>query len=148
MKPVYGEIQHNPDAGLFGDCHRAAIASILELPVSEVPHFFRRGLSPSDPEGEAEIVEFLATHSLVPVTVPWLTDSLNAVLAAADVATSGKLHYLLYGRSESGCGHTVVCFGDRIVHNPTEGDPKLVGPLKPIDGSEPVYWTTFLCLAL
>jgi len=37
--PVDQEFLHQPEFGLIGDCQRAVIASLLELPISEVPHF-------------------------------------------------------------------------------------------------------------
>lgn len=37
MKPVDQEFMHGN--GRHGDCFRACVASILELPLSEVPHF-------------------------------------------------------------------------------------------------------------
>lgn len=39
MNPVDQEFLHNPSAGVEGDCFRAVIASLLELPISDVPHF-------------------------------------------------------------------------------------------------------------
>lgn len=38
MKPVDQEYLHNKD-GAVGDCFRACIASILEVPIAAVPHF-------------------------------------------------------------------------------------------------------------
>lgn len=32
-------INHNPAEGVYGDCFRASIASLLCLPINEVPHF-------------------------------------------------------------------------------------------------------------
>ncbi len=39
MIPVDQEFMHDPDAGSVGDCFRACIASVLELPIDAVPHF-------------------------------------------------------------------------------------------------------------
>ena len=40
MKPVYQSItKHDPDNGQIGDCFRACICSLLELPIEKVPHF-------------------------------------------------------------------------------------------------------------
>ena len=41
MKPVDQEFVHRPDIGQHGDCQRAVIASLLELPITEVPHFLQ-----------------------------------------------------------------------------------------------------------
>ena len=39
MKPVDQQFMHNPAKGTVGDCFRACIASVLELPADAVPHF-------------------------------------------------------------------------------------------------------------
>ncbi len=39
MKPVDQEFMHDPANGVEGDCFRAVLASILERPIAEVPHF-------------------------------------------------------------------------------------------------------------
>lgn len=39
MIPVDQEFLHDPDAGTVGDCFRACIASVLEVPIAAVPHF-------------------------------------------------------------------------------------------------------------
>lgn len=44
MKPVKQAIAHDPAKGINGDCFRAVIASLLELPIEEVPHFIHDGL--------------------------------------------------------------------------------------------------------
>src|SRR5437879_5835280 len=36
--------QHDPDGGVWGDCHRTAIACALGLPRDEVPHFCDDGV--------------------------------------------------------------------------------------------------------
>lgn len=39
MKPVDMKIPHDPEKGKIGDCWRASVASVLELPIEKVPHF-------------------------------------------------------------------------------------------------------------
>ncbi len=39
MIPLMQRNHHDPANGIYGDCHRAAIASLLELPMDDVPHF-------------------------------------------------------------------------------------------------------------
>lgn len=39
MIPVDQEFLHDPRTGSIGDCFRACIASVLEVPVAAVPHF-------------------------------------------------------------------------------------------------------------
>lgn len=39
MIPQIQEFLHDPENGVMGDCFRAVIASLMELPMEEVPHF-------------------------------------------------------------------------------------------------------------
>ena len=39
MTPVDQEFLHDPEAGSVGDCFRACVASVLEVPTAAVPHF-------------------------------------------------------------------------------------------------------------
>ena len=41
MIPVYQTIMYQHEPRIYGDCMRASIASILELPIEEVPHFLQ-----------------------------------------------------------------------------------------------------------
>lgn len=42
MNAVMQEItDHAPDSGIYGDCYRAALATILDLPLSSVPHYMQ-----------------------------------------------------------------------------------------------------------
>ncbi len=43
MKPVDQTIMHEPENGRYGDCFRCCIASLLELPAEQVPHFCEDG---------------------------------------------------------------------------------------------------------
>lgn len=139
MTPVKQSITHAPRAGRWGDCHRAAVASVLDLPLAAVPHFSEGG--PGVEEFKAREREFFARHGLVPIT---------AVYAGSEVYDGpalilevvGKLNpetpYLLGGRSRHGGDHTVVCLGDAIVHDPSHDDAGIVAP-----SSDGWYWVTF-----
>lgn len=39
MTPVSQEFMHDPANGLHGDCMRACLASLFDLPIADVPHF-------------------------------------------------------------------------------------------------------------
>lgn len=39
MRPVDQGYLHDPEQGTLGDCFRACLASVLEVPISAVPHF-------------------------------------------------------------------------------------------------------------
>lgn len=43
MTPQTQLILHDPEKGTRGDCQRAVIASLLDLPITEVPHFNETG---------------------------------------------------------------------------------------------------------
>lgn len=43
MTPQTQEFLHDLEKGIRGDCQRAVIASLLDLPISEVPHFNESG---------------------------------------------------------------------------------------------------------
>jgi hypothetical protein len=140
MKPLKQRNLHRPDEGVWGDCHRAAIASILELPLDDVPHFGDGG-----PDGEEFLrreSEFLLARGLVPIQVAYQTDDLAAVLNAVNAANPG-VYYLLGGKSRTGVNHTVVCVDSAVVHDPSLNDSGIVGPC--IDG---LFWITYFGSAL
>ncbi|MBK8896577.1 MAG: hypothetical protein IPN66_06925 [Candidatus Competibacteraceae bacterium] len=39
MNPTRQTILHDKEAGLFGNCLQATLASLLHMPIDEVPHF-------------------------------------------------------------------------------------------------------------
>jgi hypothetical protein len=39
MMPVEMIVDHCPEEGRYGDCFRACVASLMELPAEAVPHF-------------------------------------------------------------------------------------------------------------
>lgn len=43
MKFHTQEFRHDPENGVYGDCQRAIVASLLGLEMSEVPHFNEGG---------------------------------------------------------------------------------------------------------
>lgn len=131
MTPLKQKFRHDPAAGVWGDCHRAAVASVLNLPLEAVPHFAEGG-----PDGEeffAREKAWLLTQHLVPVRMffgdPKLTDERNIeqVLALMAARNTG-VYYLLGGRSRTSVNHTVVCLDDKIVHDPSLTDSGIIGP--------------------
>lgn len=133
MKPVDSQIkEHTGNAGEIGDCHRACIASLLELPIEDVPHFYDvdDGAYKNEHTKQAEEYQtrWLAERGLAFVELPFLGDTLEAVLKWVSFY-SGETYYLLCAKSRGGHGHSVVCHKDKIVHDPTYGDPHgIVGP--------------------
>jgi hypothetical protein len=130
--------RHNPDDGEIGDCHRTAIACVLDLEPQEVPHFYAdMDLTPTQQQDAFEdwLKErgFYSIHTLFQGR---LSDVLYTI-AAANYRTPGML-YLLGGKSRNGTGHSVVCQGEKIIHDPSRDNSGIVGPMD--DG---FYWVTF-----
>lgn len=138
MTPVKQRIRTDPAAGTFGDCHRAAVATLLSLPLDAVPHFADGG--PSADEFKRREREFLATHGLVPIDAVYAGREASVDLILHVVgALNPRVPYLLGGANRDGHDHTVVCLDDAIVHDPS---PELLGVYAPC--SDGWFWVTFL----
>lgn len=55
MTPVKQEFTHKPEIGQQGDCQRAVIASLLDLPLQSVPHFLGESI---DPDGSVNAAKY------------------------------------------------------------------------------------------
>jgi hypothetical protein len=143
MIPVMQRNRHDPANGIYGDCHRAAIASLLELPLDDVPHFCdaESELPGADPLQVRER-NWLAGRDLTNINVIYPGEtSLGDVLATVEAVNPGVM-FILGGTSTTGCGHSVVAGCGRILHDPSltkTGDHSIVGPMK--DG---YWWLTFI----
>jgi hypothetical protein len=135
MTPLKQRNRHRPTEGIWGDCHRAAIASVLDLPLDAVPHFGDGG--PDGVEFQRREDEFLRSVGLVAVRIIYPGDDRELVFRALKGMNPG-IYYLFGGRSATGVDHTVVGIDDGIVHDPSLNDSGIVGPCD--DGW---YWVTF-----
>lgn len=106
MIPVDQEHMHKPDEGSYGDCQRACIASLLELPREQVPHFLHDNCDYK--EFNKRVNGFLAQHNLAEIVMPYVY---RRVLKA-------HVHHMMYGRTERGTYHAVVALNGKIVHDP------------------------------
>jgi hypothetical protein len=137
--PLKQRNRHRPDEGIYGDCHRAAIASILEMALDEVPHFCDPTLYPEDWVMHER--KWLQERGLTTITQVYegrLADVLHTV-GQMNPDTYG----ILGGTSRTGCGHSVVICNGEIAHDPSLDDAGIVGPMK--DGW---YWVTFFGAAI
>ena len=125
MTPVFCIVKHNPDAGTFGDCVRACIASLLNMKAEDVPHFYHDNC---DGEiGHPRIREWLGQNNLAPFWVYFDgNDTLEKVLEMMAL-TNPETFYMLYGNTGYG-DHVVVCQGGKIVHDPAWVPDGIVGP--------------------
>lgn len=131
------QYKHKPPA-TYGDCHRAALASLLELNLEEVPHFMQ-GLGPDDGAIFNQLQDdFLRERGLDCIVIAFETTKLEDVFACL-MAMNGPKLFLLGGESANNCGHTVVASPNGIIWDPSQNDSGIIGPMK--DG---YYWITYI----
>lgn len=121
MRPQDQEFTHQPEAGQFGDCQRAVIASLLDLPIAEVPHF--NGMAKGDPNIFWDLLQaFCKLHGYVYLTIP-------ARCGAAFYGLDDDIHHEISGPSPRGTGvfHAVVGKGGQIVFDPHPSRAGLAG---------------------
>lgn len=122
MTPVKQEFVHDPANGVYGDCQRAVIACLLDLPISEVPHFL--GESNNDPGRYWELLQsFLREKGYAWLVVPAKFD------AAFYGADEEAIFHEISGPSPRGNGvtHAVVGCGGSIVFDPHPSNSGLTG---------------------
>lgn len=122
MKPVDQEFINIPGVQ-YGDCQRAVIASLLELPIAEVPHFLR------DAEGDSMrfwvgIQKFLAKHGCIFMEMNAFDIEDYSLLYGTP-----EIYHEIYGPSPRGNGiwHTTVGCNGKIVHDPHPSRAGLAG---------------------
>lgn len=133
MKPAKMISPHIPSLGLYGDCYRACVASLLELPSEKVPHFVK-----DDPSNEvfyARVNKFLKPMGFTRVAIPFGIDPRITMKLI-----NPGLYYILSGVTDSGVGHSLVCFEDKVVHDPSPSQLELVGPLPDEDEEQESFW--------
>ena len=136
MKSQKQLFRHRPDDGVIGDCWRTCIACLLDLLPDEVPHFCDDCWD-DGPTATARAKAFLATRGLSCIDYA-ISGELDDILRSVGQTNPG-LHYMLCGKSRTGCNHLVICCDDGIVWDPSLDDAGIVGPAD--DG---YYWITWL----
>lgn len=138
MIPLKQRNLHDPANGIWGDCERAAFASIMEIGLDDVPNFGEGG--PTTEEFVERQRAWCAEYGLAMVCIPFCgDDGIDPVLRTlgGQPCASG-VHYILAGRSRTGVNHAVVARGGEIVHDPSLTGSGIVGPCD--DGH---YWASF-----
>lgn len=119
--------RHDPENGIIGDCHRTALACLLDMPTFFVQHVnveqwedagkfwehFRRVLE------DLGYVEAKFYHHQ---SLEWLFRTMQR--------DNPSLYYILGGNSRNGTGHSVIAKGNQIVWDPALDDSGIVGPLE------------------
>lgn len=135
MRPQRQRHVHQPERGVYSDCHRAALATVFDVPIDEVPHF---GIdAPSAAEFNARVEAWLALRNVTAVNLP-ISGSRAEVMRSMLVAAPSA-YWLLGGCNRAGILHTVVCYGGLVVHDPSRDLPGIARPCR--DGH---FWATFL----
>ena len=133
MKPVM-QVHGAELDGVPGDCHRAAIASLLELPLEAVPHFLHDDC-PGD-VFDQRVNRFLKGrgYGRCCFNLP-MPDGAVAMETALDMMrlATDSVYYILGGLSSRGVPHSVVCCGGEAVHDPYPGGDYLAAPMTPMD---------------
>lgn len=120
MIPVSQEFLYDPANGQHGDCMRACIASLLDLPRAEVPHFLQAAAG--DPETFWNLI-FDFCEKLGFEYLPHLPD-----FSPGMAATLGGYH-VIAGPSPRGGGvwHAVVGLNGEIAFDPHPSRAGLAG---------------------
>ena len=142
MKKHIQRFRHLPEEGLYGDCHRTAIACLLDLEPEQVPHFGEIGALAEqrgeDYDWRADVERYLNTQGYTQMDYCMMPDNLdNFFLMMEDRAP--KVYYLMGGESPRGTNHTIVCCGGGFYHDPHPDGGFIVAPM-----SNKCYEATFL----
>ncbi len=124
MTPQDQEFIHQPEIGQYGDCQRAVIASLLDLPISEVPHFLQ--ISKGDASLFWENLQsFCKQHGFVYLTVP-------CGYGHAFFGLEEDIYHEISGPSPRGndITHAVVGKGGKIVFDPHPSRAGLLGDFR------------------
>lgn len=128
--------KHDPDNNIFGDCHRTAIACLLNKQPEEVPHITAKEWADSYLFNK-HFDEYLETQGLFRIDSVY-DCSLEDVLDHMEILNPSA-YFLLGGSSANRVNHTVICRGGEIVWDPSIDNSGIVGPCD--DG---YFWITHL----
>ena len=131
--------RHDPENGIYGDCHRTAIACILDMDAADVPHFMDKTTGKGEaPEANAAVEKWLNKRGLCQIITIYPGETpLKDILHAVGHNNPG-ICFLLSGESATGCNHSVVACDGEIVCDPSLDDSGIIGPCD--DG---FYWVVF-----
>src|SRR3954462_14709277 len=110
MVPADQEFLYQETPRVYGDCVRASIASVLELPISEVPHFLHLAKGEVY-ENYCLIEDFLLAKGC---EVLWQVNIEDHLVVGRNV------YHLISGQSprDPTIGHMVVGLNGAICHDP------------------------------
>lgn len=140
MKPQKQLNRHRPGHGIYGDCHRTAIAIILDMDAADVPHYMDALASPDAAKAHDRYEEWLNARGIVTINVVFPGETrLCDVLTTIEAANPrSRPVFILGGQSKNGCDHSVVCCDGEIACDPSQDGSGIVGPC-----SDGYFWVTF-----
>lgn len=106
----------------YGDCLRACIASLLNMPTVDVPHFVRDGCEPE--VTYQRVREWLAGRGLVPMFSGYAASETPDDVLRFMGETNPGVYYILMSAD-----HAVICCNDEIVHDPAWVRTRLKPPV-------------------
>lgn len=121
---------HDPERGVIGDCFRAALASLADIPIAAMPHFLRD-------HWPSEMSAIRAMNAFLAGRVVWrLFTCLISTSRLCTVKVVGDIYHLILGIDPEGDGHACIGLNGRIVHDPH--------PLQRGMANDPSKWTIAL----
>lgn len=128
--------RHDPDNGIYGDCHRTALACIFDKDSpADVPHFAEGW--PDGDEFHRRTQAWILDQGYHCVTIPLETADLSTALLWMK-NRAPDIYWILGGVSPRGTNHSVVCCGGEVVHDPHPDGGGVVGPC-----SDSYFWIEF-----
>lgn len=136
MKPVKQRYGSNPSRMEFGDCLRACVASVLELPLDDVPHVrwaASEGNADSARSMWGQLKMWLRARNIGLLTIDIPCATLPEALAWFNRRNPDSFA-ILGGVTPAGRPHVCVIYRGAVVHEPTPRDaddarPSLAGPV-------------------
>lgn len=107
--------KHDPNNGVIGDCLRAALASLLGLPLQQVPHFLKEHWGNVQATEDA-LNRFLSKRGLMMLPLPYA--AFSQLLKAQAQSTGSDCYHLIFGVDHEGDRHACVGRNGQIVHDP------------------------------
>lgn len=130
--------RHRPAEGIFGDCHRTALAVILGLDRDDVPHFLHDDCGAA--EFRLRVHSWLDSRGLSQVHILYPGSlSVEDVVQTVNFINPER-PAILGGLSRTGVNHSVVIQNGEIACDPSQTDAGITGPTEP-DG---YFWVTYI----
>lgn len=127
--------RHQPEEGIYGDCHRTVLACMLDMDRDDVPNFGKDYID--NVKFHIEVNAWLRTQGYKETHFAFNVPLDQVLKTLGDIFTD--TYYILGGNSKNGVGHSVICCADQIVWDTSLDDSGIVGPM-----DDDLYWVTIL----